>query len=121
MLRRRLRADAELDSNEAAIAADLPPVKDKKGISKLERFLEAKGYPHVDRDIALVRRIQEWRSRIAAHTSGSSRQAFLAEQLEGLSKADFIAQLMREAMTMFTDLADLDDRLESAGGNRVGQ
>lgn len=107
--------------NEAAIAADLPPVKDEKGISKLQRFLEAKSYPYIDRDIALLRRVQGLRSRIAAHTSGSSGQAFLAEQLGGLSKADFIAQLMREAMTMFTDLADLDDRIESAGDNRAGQ
>jgi hypothetical protein len=93
--------------NEAAIAADLPPVKDEKGISKLKRFLEANGYEFVDRDIALLRRIQALRSRIAAHTSGSSGQAFLAEELDGLSKSDFIEKLMREATRMFTDLSEL--------------
>jgi len=94
--------------NESAIATGLPPIKDEKGISKLKRFLEARGYEHVDRDIGLLRRIQSLRSRIAAHTSGSSGQAFLAEELDGLSKPDFIEKLMREATQMFTDLSELD-------------
>jgi hypothetical protein len=93
--------------NEASIAAALPPLKDEKGISKLKRFLEVNGYPHVDRDVALLRRIQNLRSRIAAHTSGSSGQAFLAEELDGLSKRDFIEKLMREATQMFADLSAL--------------
>ena len=93
--------------DEAAISADLPPVKDEKGISKLKRFLEAHRYEHVDRDIALLRRIQNLRSRIAAHTSGSSGQAFLAQELDGLSKPDFIKALMRDATQMFADLSNL--------------
>lgn len=93
--------------NESAIAADLPPIKDEKGISKLKRFLEAHGYEHVDRDIGLLRRIQTLRSRIAAHTSGSSGQAFLAEELDGLSKPDFIEKLMRDTTQMFSDLSEL--------------
>lgn len=93
--------------NEAAIVANLPPVKDEKGIAKLKRFLEVNDYEHVDRDIALLRRIQNLRSRIAAHTSGSSGQAFLAEELDGLSKPDFIEKLMREATQMFADLSEL--------------
>lgn len=93
--------------DEAAIAADLPPLKDEKGISKLKRFLEAHRYEHVDRDIPLLRRIQSLRSRIAAHTSGSSGQAFLAQELEGLSKPDFIEKLMRDATQMFAGLSKL--------------
>ncbi len=93
--------------NEAAISADLPPIKGEKGISKFKRFLEANGFEHVDRDIALLRRIQNLRSRIAAHSSGSSGQAFLAEELDGLSKPDFIERLMREATQMFAGLSDL--------------
>lgn len=96
--------------NEAAIAADLPPIKDEKGISKLKRFLEVNDYEHVDRDIALLRRLQNLRSRIAAHTSGSSGQAFLAEELGGLSKPDFIEKLMREATQMFSDLSELGQK-----------
>jgi hypothetical protein len=96
--------------NEAAIAADLPPIKDERGISKLKRFLDANGYEHVDRDIALLRRIQNLRSRIAAHTSGSSGQAFLADELDGLSKPAFIERLMREATLMFADLSELEPK-----------
>lgn len=93
--------------NEAEIAAGLPPLKNEKGISKLKRFLEAAGYEYVDRDIALLRTIQNLRSRIAAHTSGSSGQAFLAEELDGLSKPEFIEKLMRAATKMFADLSEL--------------
>lgn len=93
--------------NEAEIASGLAPVRDEKGISKFERFLEANGYQHVDRDIALLRRIQTLRSRIAAHTSGSSGQAFLAGELDGLSKPDFIRKLMQEATQMFADLSEM--------------
>ncbi|QWT23901.1 hypothetical protein KPL76_00110 [Subtercola sp. PAMC28395] len=94
--------------NESAIAADLSPIKDEKGISKLKRFLEARGYEYVDRDIALLRHIQNLRSRIAAHTSGSSGQAFLADELDGLSKPKFIEKLMGDATQMFADLSELN-------------
>lgn len=94
--------------NEAAIATGLPLVKDEKGISKLKRFLESAGYERTDRDIGLLRRIQNLRSRIAAHTAGSSGQAFLAKELGGLSKQDFIQQLMQDATVMFADLAELE-------------
>lgn len=94
--------------NEAAITANLPSIREERGIAKLKRFLEANGYEQVDRDIALLRRIQTLRSRIAAHTSGSSGEAFLAEELDGLSKPDFIEKLMREATQMFSDLAELE-------------
>ncbi|GAA1493138.1 hypothetical protein GCM10009627_14840 [Curtobacterium herbarum] len=95
--------------DEAAISAGLPPVKDEKGISKLKRFLETHRYEHVERDIALLRRIQNLRSRIAAHTSGSSGQAFLAQELDGLSKPEFIEKLMRDATQMFADLSKLSN------------
>lgn len=93
--------------DEAAIAAKLEPVKDEKGISKFKRFLEEAGYEHAERDIALLRRIQGLRSRIAAHTSGASGQAFLAEELDGLTKPEFIQKLMVEATEMFSDFSEL--------------
>lgn len=94
--------------NEAAIAKDLSRVKDEKGIAKFKRFLDANGYEHTDRDIALLRRVQGLRSRVAAHTSGSSGQAFLAEELDGLSKPGYIEKLMREAIEMFAGLSELN-------------
>ncbi|MEO7015749.1 MAG: hypothetical protein ABI067_04305 [Leifsonia sp.] len=93
--------------NETAIAAGLSPIKDENGISKLKRLLEGNGYEHVERDIALLRRIQNLRSRIAAHISGSSGQAFLAAELDGLSKPEFIQRLMGEATQMFAELSEM--------------
>lgn len=93
--------------NESAIAADSPPVENEKGISKFKRFLESVGYEHTDRDIALLRRIQGLRSRIAAHTSGSGGRAFLAEELGGLGKPEFIEKIMKDASQMFVDLSEL--------------
>lgn len=95
--------------NESAVTALLSPVKGEKGISKLERFLEANNYEHTERDVSLLRRIQGLRSRIAAHTSGTSGQAFLAQELDGRSKREFIAHLMEESTQMFTDLSELDN------------
>lgn len=93
--------------NEAAIAQGLPKVTNEKGIGKLERFLRATGYSALDRDIALLRRIQSLRSRIAAHTVGPDGQAFLARELNGKSKREFIADLMQQATQMLSDLAEL--------------
>ncbi|WP_342000325.1 hypothetical protein MRBLWH7_001265 [Microbacterium sp. LWH7-1.2] len=102
--------------NEGAIAKGLPPVKGEKGIAKLGRFLEAHGYEHTDRDVALLRRVQGLRSRIAAHTSGSSGQAFLAGELDGKSKSDFIQHLMVEATQMFAGLSKLRPGTEDPEG-----
>lgn len=96
--------------NEGAIVSGLPPAKDEKGIAKFKRFLETHAYAFVDRDTALLRRIQGLRSRIAAHTSGSSGQAYLADELGGLSKPEFVTELMRDATRMFADLAELEPR-----------
>ncbi len=100
--------------DEAALVANLPPIRNEKGIQKFERFLKRVSYSNVDRDIKLLRRIQNLRSRIAAHPSGSSGQAFLAEQLGGQSKPDFIEHLMEEASQMFSDLAELIPLAEPA-------
>lgn len=93
--------------NEADIARGLPKVANEKGIGKLERFLRAAGYAEVDRDIRLLRRIQNLRSRIAAHTPGSDGQEFLARELDGSSKSAFITELMRQATQMLASLAGL--------------
>ena len=93
--------------NEADITQGLSKVANEKGISKLERFLRAEGYADVDRDIALLRRIQNLRSRIAAHSSGSGGQAFLASELNGMSKREFVTDLMLQATQMLEGLAEL--------------
>lgn len=93
--------------NEGDIACGLPKVENEKGIAKLERFLRSISYPHVERDITLLRRIQTPRSRIAAHTSGSSGREFLESELNGQSKKEFVTELMRGATQMCGDFATM--------------
>lgn len=93
--------------NESKLVEGLPPARDEKGISKLRRFLESHSYSETDRDIALLRKIQKLRSRIAAHTSGQSGQELLASELGSLSKPDFIRQLLLDATQMLQSLACL--------------
>src|SRR5262249_47442583 len=64
--------------NENQIQSLLPDRrKDEKGISKLQRWLEQEGYPHVDRDIAFLRRLQQARSEITAHRKSSRYEQIL--------------------------------------------
>jgi hypothetical protein len=51
-----------------ALGGALP---DEKGISKFERYLAARAYPYKDRDIGLLRTLQDLRSAGAAHAKGS--------------------------------------------------
>ena len=92
--------------NEAAIAQDLEPVANERGISKLKRRLELLGYPHAERDTTFLRQLQTLRSRVSAHTPGSSGQSWLAAELDGLTRRDFVIELMRRATQMLGDLAE---------------
>jgi len=62
---------------------------------------------HIDRDIALLCRIQILRSRIAAHIAGSGGQAFVTQERGGPSKPDFIENLMPDTTQMCADLSNL--------------
>ena len=90
--------------NEKQVASYLSDTKGDKGIAKLKKFLEAQSYQHTERDIRLLQRIQEMRSRIAAHSSGSSGQAYLEEELGNDTPQEYIARLMTEATQMLDDL-----------------
>lgn len=92
--------------NESRLVAGLPPIDKGKGISKFESFLSGRAYVNVDRDVKLLRRIQNLRSKLAAHTSGASGQTLLATELDGLTKAEFVKMLMTEATQMLHDLSE---------------
>ena len=90
--------------NEKELASYLSDAKGDKGIAKLKKFLEAQSYQHTERDIRLLQRIQRMRSRIGAHSSGSSGQAYLEEELGKDTPQEYIARLMTEATRMLDDL-----------------
>jgi len=93
--------------NEREITRDLEKIENEKSLGKFERFLKKQEYVEVERDMALLRHIQTLRSKIAAHTSGASGQRYLANELNGSSKPDFIRNLMKRAREMFLDLSSL--------------
>ena len=90
--------------NEKQVASYLSDTKGDKGIAKLKKFLEAQSYQHTERDVRLLQRIQRMRSRIAAHSSGSSGQVYLEEELGNDTPQEYIARLMTEATQMLDDL-----------------
>ncbi|WP_315344742.1 hypothetical protein [Rothia dentocariosa] len=90
--------------NEKQVASYLSDAKGDKGIAKLKKFLTAQSYRHTERDVRLLQRIQGMRSRIAAHSSGSSGQAYLEEELGNDTPQEYIARLMTEATQMLDDL-----------------
>lgn len=91
--------------NEKSIVKQCPEAKDEKGgISKLEYFLKHYSYPHVERDISVLRTVQSMRSRIAAHASGSNGQKYLDEQLNGKTTQEYFVLLLEKVVTMLDSL-----------------
>lgn len=92
--------------NEKSIGRECPEAKNETGggISKLERFLKHYSYPHVERDISVLRTVQSMRSRIAAHASGSSGQKYLDEQLDGKTTQEYFVLLLEKVVTMLNSL-----------------
>lgn len=73
--------------------------------NEYERFLTAEGYPHVERDITYLRRVQELRSRVSAHLKGSDYQKMLTKNLGTDRGIEAIQVLLKEGLTFLTDLA----------------
>lgn len=84
--------------------------KGDKGISKFKKFLNEQGYAYAERDVALLQNIQTVRSRVAAHESGSAGQTYLAAQLNGRTRIQYVADLMAQAVQMIQDLTELRPR-----------
>jgi hypothetical protein len=100
--------------NEGSIGRALgTKVPDEKGISKFERLLTAEGYPHVHRDIAYLRKVQELRSRVTAHLKGSDYQAMLAKNLGTDRGIEAIQVLLQEGLQFLADLKDWVSPLEA--------
>ncbi|MGY4103605.1 hypothetical protein ACW2Q0_29185 [Nocardia sp. R16R-3T] len=90
--------------NEKELVKGLDKVPDEKGISKLSRRLNHIEYPEIDRDIAFMRRLQELRSKVSAHTKGSDFDRYFKAQLGTGTKPDLIETLMKDASEMADDI-----------------
>lgn len=87
--------------NEKAIGKIIGRGSDnERGLSKLQRFFTHAGYEYVQEDNALLREIQELRSRVAAHSKGSDYNAYIAGKLAGKTKKEFVRELHRRSTNM---------------------
>ena len=94
--------DGEMD---AALAS---PVADERSLSKLERYLNWRRYPDVDRDVGTLRAIQGLRSTGAAHARGSNYDKALKRR--GLDKQPapvVVRALIEDAITLLEGLHTL--------------
>ena len=102
--------------NEKSLIQGMDKVSDERGLNKLKRFLENNEYEYVDRDISLLRKVQQMRSRIAVHASGSGGRAFLEKELGDRSHREYLVELIEESTQMLLDLQRFAMRHASALG-----
>ena len=78
---------------------------DEKSISKFKRFLDDQQYPHADRDISLLRTLQDLRSSGAAHAKGRNFDKIWKKvRLDVDAPKDVFRGLMLQVNQMLTDL-----------------
>jgi hypothetical protein len=79
---------------------------DEKSISKLKRYFELQKYRHANRDIGLLRTLQELRSSGAAHAKGKQFDKIHKQVgLDRDSPPDVFRRLLAKANLMLTDLS----------------
>jgi hypothetical protein len=93
--------------NDKELARRLPDkIPKEQSISKLERWLTAESYPHTQRDVAFLRRLQALRSKTAAHLKGSAYDQDLAKLLGNERGEAAVRTLLQEARTMLESLIE---------------
>lgn len=96
--------------NEKEVQRLLPDrIEGEKGISKLERLLKLKEYPEADRDISFLRRVQELRSKVAAHLKGSDYERALERNLGDRRGIDAIRWLFDDGILFLRAVASWAD------------
>lgn len=91
--------------NEAELTRAHPSEANEKSIGKLRRYLEQQGYPNVERDIGLLRILQDLRSSGAAHAKGKNFDRIRKRTgLDLDSPRDVFRGLLLQFNQMLTDL-----------------
>jgi hypothetical protein len=92
--------------NDADMSKVLPTsIPEEKSISKFERFLSAKGYPEAQRDVALLRLLQEARSSAFAHTKGEKyKKVSVKLGLDSRPAAEVFSELLKRGVLMLESL-----------------
>lgn len=80
---------------------------DERSLAKLERYLTGEAYPHVQRDLQLLRAIQGLRSTGVAHVRGSNYTKALARLgLDGAKAPRIVTTLLDGATQMLESLIE---------------
>lgn len=97
--------------NDGALDAALgDKPADERSLAKLERYLTRESYPHLQRDIAILRAVQALRSTGAAHTRGSNYHKILGRLgLEKAAAPAIVTKLLDDASQMLDALGDFSD------------
>ncbi|WP_309304626.1 hypothetical protein [Schaalia dentiphila] len=90
--------------NEKRLIQGMDKVDNEKGIDRLSRFLESNRYEYVERDISLLRKVQQMRSRFAAHSSGTKGRVCLEEELGDRSHREYFIDVINQTTQMLLDL-----------------
>jgi hypothetical protein len=87
--------------NDKAITEAVGPgPANERSLGKIQRFLDSQGYANTQDDLALLREIQDLRSKVSAHTKGSTYDAYIAGKLAGRTKKHFVRDLLVRSTAM---------------------
>ncbi|MCY4433904.1 MAG: hypothetical protein OXE45_09550 [bacterium] len=93
--------------NTRQLKSELPECeKNEKSIALLERWLDYKGYQHLEQDISVLRKIHDLRN-VSEHRAGRKRtQAFQKHQI-GDDKREAVSTLFEEAISLLGSLGEM--------------
>lgn len=77
-------------------------------------MFETMDYEHASGDLALLREVQELRSRVAAHTKDSDYDKYIAGKLAGKSKKEFVRDHLRRSTLMLERWTELSELLAAS-------
>lgn len=86
----------------------------ERSLGKIERFLTDAGYTDTKDDLMLLREIQELRSKVTAHTKGTSYDAYIRGKLAGRTKKELVRDLLLSSTAMLDRWTALSGKYQPA-------
>lgn len=90
--------------NQKCLIQEMSKVSGERGIDRLSRFLESNEYEYAERDVSLLRKVQQMRSRFIAHSSGAQGRENLQKELGDCSYREYYIEVINEITQMLLDL-----------------
>lgn len=90
--------------NQKCLIQEISKISGERGIDRLSRFLKSYEYEYAERDVSLLRKVQQMRSRFIAHSSGAQGRENLQEELGDCSYREYFIEVINEITQMLLDL-----------------